>query len=77
MKAVLKKVLSLGKEGHGDGAEQNGHSNGFSENGSHKDNCEKERAMETQDQGETLKSPSTSKGRGGRRSKVDSELKSE
>lgn len=76
MKAVLKKVLSLGKEGHGDGVEQNGHSNGFSENGSHKDNGKKG-VMEAQEQGETMKSPSTSKGRGGRRSKADSEPKSE
>lgn len=77
MKAVLKKALGLGKEGHGDGAEQNGHSNGFSENGSHEDNSEKEGAMETQEEEETIKSPSTSKGRGGRRSKADSEPKSE
>lgn len=77
MKAVLKKALGLGKEGRSDGAEQNGHSNGFSENGSHKDNCENEAAMETREEAEPIKSPSTSKGRGGRRSKADSEPKSE
>lgn len=77
VKAVLKKALGLGKDGSGDGAEQNGHSNGFSENGSPKDNGEKEGAMDAQEEGETVKSPSTSKGRGGRRSKADSEPKSE
>ncbi len=74
VKVVLKKALGVVKE---DEVEQNGHSNGFSENGSHKDEGEQERAMDTQEEGDAIKSPSASKGRGGRRSKADSEPKSE
>ena len=76
VKAVLKKALGLGKDGQRDGAEQNGHSNGISENGSHEGKGEKEGAMETQEEGDTIKSPSATKGRSGRRSKADSEPKS-
>lgn len=75
VKAVLKKALGVVKED--EGKEQNGHSNGFSENGSHKDDGEQEGAMDTQEDGEAIKSPSAPKGRGGRRSKADSEPKSE
>ncbi|RXN04401.1 DNA (cytosine-5)-methyltransferase 1-like protein [Labeo rohita] len=73
VKAVLKKALGVVKED--EGKEQNGHSNGFSENGSHKDDGEQEGAMDTQEDGEAIKSPSAPKGRGGRRSKADSEPK--
>lgn len=75
VKAVLKKALGVVKEG--DGVEQNGHLNGFSENGSHKDDGEQEGAMDTQEEGDAIKSPSAPKGRGGRRSKADSEAQSE
>uniref|UniRef100_A0A8C2IQ98 DNA (cytosine-5-)-methyltransferase 1 n=1 Tax=Cyprinus carpio TaxID=7962 RepID=A0A8C2IQ98_CYPCA len=53
----------------------NRHLNGFSENGSHKDEGEQEGAMDTQEEGDAIKSPSAPKGRGGRRSKADSEPK--
>uniref|UniRef100_A0A672RPM9 DNA (cytosine-5)-methyltransferase n=1 Tax=Sinocyclocheilus grahami TaxID=75366 RepID=A0A672RPM9_SINGR len=53
----------------------NGHSNSFSENGSHKDDGEQEGAMDTREEGDAMKSPSAPKGRGGRRSKADSEPK--
>lgn len=75
MKTILKKALGVVKVD--DGVEQNGHSNGFSENGSHKDDGEQEGAMDTQEDGDAIKSPSAPKGRGGRRSKADSEPKSE
>lgn len=75
MKAILKKALGVVKVD--DGVEQNGHSNGFAENGSHKDNGEQDGAMDTQEEGDAIKSPSAPKGRGGRRSKADSEPKSE
>lgn len=75
VKAMLKKALGVVKED--EGVEQNGHSNGFSENGSHKDEGEQEGAMDTQEEGDAIKSPSAPKGRGGRRSKADSEPKSE
>lgn len=75
MKAILKKALGVVKVD--DGAEQNGHSNGFPENGSLKDDGEQEGAMDTQEDGDAVKSPSAPKGRGGRRSKADSEPKSE
>lgn len=68
---MLKKALGVCKA---DGAEQNGHSNGLSENGSHKDDGEQEGAMETQEE-DAVKSPSGPRGRG-RRSKADSEPKS-
>uniref|UniRef100_A0A672RNF0 DNA (cytosine-5)-methyltransferase n=1 Tax=Sinocyclocheilus grahami TaxID=75366 RepID=A0A672RNF0_SINGR len=75
VKAVLKKALGVVKED--EGVEQNGHSNSFSENGSHKDDGEQEGAMDTREEGDAMKSPSAPKGRGGRRSKADSEPKSE
>lgn len=68
---MLKKALGVGKE---DGAEQNGHSNGLSENGSHKDDGEQEGAMETQEE-DAAKSPSGPRGKA-RRSKADAEPKS-
>uniref|UniRef100_A0A672RP14 DNA (cytosine-5)-methyltransferase n=1 Tax=Sinocyclocheilus grahami TaxID=75366 RepID=A0A672RP14_SINGR len=73
VKAVLKKALGVVKED--EGVEQNGHSNSFSENGSHKDDGEQEGAMDTREEGDAMKSPSAPKGRGGRRSKADSEPK--
>uniref|UniRef100_A0A8B9R729 DNA (cytosine-5)-methyltransferase n=1 Tax=Astyanax mexicanus TaxID=7994 RepID=A0A8B9R729_ASTMX len=75
VKAVLKKALALGKDVQSDGVEQNGHSNGISENGSHKGNGEKEGDMDAEEEGDAIKSPSTTKGKGGRRSKADSEPK--
>lgn len=75
VKAILKKALGVVRVD--DGVEQNGHSNGFSENGSHKDDGEQEGAMDTREEGDAVKSPSAPKGRGGRRSKADSETKSE
>lgn len=75
VKVVLKKALGVVKED--EEVDQNGHSNGFSENGSHKDEGEQERAMDTQEEGDAIKSPSAPKARGGRRSKADSEPKSE
>lgn len=76
VKAVLKQVVCLDKGSQGDAAETNGQTNGFAENGNHKDNGEVEASMDTQEEGESLKSPSAPKGRG-RRSKADSEPKSE
>uniref|UniRef100_A0A672RMW2 DNA (cytosine-5)-methyltransferase n=1 Tax=Sinocyclocheilus grahami TaxID=75366 RepID=A0A672RMW2_SINGR len=50
-------------------------SNFFSENGSHKDDGEQEGAMDTREEGDAMKSPSAPKGRGGRRSKADSDTR--
>lgn len=78
VKAVLKQVVCLDKSSQGDCAETNGQTNGFAENGNgnHKDNGEVEAAMDAQEEGESLKSPSAPKGKG-RRSKADCEPKSE
>lgn len=73
----MLKALGLEKDDQSNSVEQNGHSNGISENGSHTESEEKEGAMETQEEGDTVKSPSAPKGRSGRRSKADSEPKSE
>lgn len=78
VKAVLKQVVCLDKDGQGDCVEKNGQLNGCAENGNgnHKDNGEVESVMDTQEEGDSMKSPSAPKGKG-RRSKSDPEPKSE
>lgn len=73
MKAVLGKELH-----HENGAEQNGKANGFT-NGSHKSEDGEDVSMDTQEEEEeeAVKSPTAPKGKGGRRSKANSDTKSE
>lgn len=73
MKVLLGKELHLENGSLVDGAEQNGKANGFA-NGSHKEDEDVNMATE-QDETET-KSPAAPKGKGGRRSKANSETKS-
>lgn len=53
--------------------DQNGKSNGFT-NGSHKD--EEDVTMDVEEEEEAIKSPTAPKGKGGRRSKANSDNKS-
>lgn len=75
VKALLGKELSLENGSHVDGAEQNGKTNGFT-NGSHKDEDSEDVAMEVPEEEEALKSPTASKGKGGRKSKSNSDTPS-
>lgn len=74
VKAVLGKELHLENGSHSDDAEKNGKTNGFS-NGSHKDEHDEDVTMSVQEE-ESVKSPTSSKGKGGRRSKANSDTKS-
>lgn len=65
VKAVLGKELHL----------ENGNSNGYA-NGSHKDDEGEEANMDVQEEDEAKKSPTASKGKGGRRSKANADAKS-
>lgn len=65
---ISKVKALLGKELH----LENGNSNGYT-NGSHKG---EEASMDVQEEEETMKSPTASKGKGGRRSKANSDTKS-
>ncbi len=72
---MLGKELHLENGSHVDGMEQNGKTNGFT-NGSHKDEDGVDVAMDVQEEEEAVKSPSAPKGKGGRRSKANSDTKS-
>lgn len=61
---------------HFGGTEQNGKTNGFTTNGSHKDEDGGDVTMDIQEEADAMKSPSAPKGKSGRRSKADSETKS-
>ena len=80
VKTLLGKELHLENGSHVDGVEQNGKSNGFT-NGSHKEEAD-DVAMGSQEEEEeeeleaAVKSPTASKGKGGRRSKGNSDTKS-
>lgn len=77
VKALLGKELHLENGSHADG-EQNGKTNGLS-NGSHKDEEGEDVTMDVQEgeeAEEAVKSPTASKGKGGRKSKGSSDTKS-
>lgn len=74
VKALLGKELHLENGSHVDGVEQNGKMNGFT-NGSHKDDGE-DVIMDVQEEEEAVKSPTAPKGKGGRKSKANSDTKS-
>lgn len=74
VKAVLGKELSLENGSSVDGLEHNGKTNGFA-NGSHKDEDSGNITM-GEDDSEAVKSPGAPKGKGGRRSKANSDSKS-
>ena len=76
VKSLLGKELNLGNGSHVDGVEQKGKANGFS-NGSHKDEDGEDATMDVQEEEEAVKSPTASKGKGGRRSKANSDTKSD
>lgn len=65
MKALLGKELHL----------ENGNSNGYT-NGTHKDGDGEDANMDVQEEEEAMKSPTASKGKGGRKSKANSDTKS-
>lgn len=76
VKALLGKELHLENGSHVDGVEQNGKTNGFT-NGSHKDEDSEDVTIDVQGEEETAKSPTAPKGKGGRKSKANSDAKSE
>lgn len=76
VKALLGNELCLENGSHADGTKQNGKTNGFSTNGSHKDEDGGDEAMDVHKEADALKSPTVSKGKGGRKSKADSDAKS-
>ena len=55
----------------------NGKTNGLATNGSHKGEEDEEVTMDTQEEAAPLKSPAAAKGKNGRKSKTDSDTKSE
>ena len=69
---MLGKELHLENGSHAADEEQNGKTNGFT-NGSHKDEDGEDVTMEEE---EAVKSPTAAKGKGGRRSKANSDTKS-
>lgn len=73
VKALLGKELHLEKDV--DDVEQNGKTNGSS-NGSQKDENTEDVTMDVQEEEEAVKSPTASKGKGGRKSKANSDTKS-
>lgn len=75
VKALLVKELNLENGSHVDGVEQNGKTNGFT-NGSHKHEDGVDVTMDVQEEEEAIKSPTGPKGKGGRRSKANSDTKS-
>lgn len=75
VKALLGKELHFENGSHVDGVEQNGKTNGFT-NGSHKDEDSEDITMDGQGEEETVKSPTAPKGKGGRKSKANSDTKS-
>lgn len=72
VKALLGKELNLENGSHVEGVEQNGKTNGFT-NGSHKD---EDVTMDVPEEEVAIKSPTGPKGKGGRRSKANSDTKS-
>uniref|UniRef100_A0A665UGH7 DNA (cytosine-5)-methyltransferase n=1 Tax=Echeneis naucrates TaxID=173247 RepID=A0A665UGH7_ECHNA len=74
VKALLGKELNLENGSHVDGVEQNGKTNGFT-NGSHKEEDVEDATMDVQEEEEAVKSPAAPKGKGGRRSKANSDTK--
>lgn len=71
---ISKVKALLGKELHlENGVEQNGKTNGFT-NGSHKEENSEDVTMDEEE--EAVKSPTASKGKGGRKSKANSDTKS-
>lgn len=68
---ISKVKTLLGKELH----HENGSSNGYT-NGSHKEGDGEDAGMDVQEEEEAMKSPTASKGKGGRRSKANSDTKS-
>lgn len=75
VKDLLGKELCLENGSHADGVEQNGKTNGFT-NGSHKDEDDGDVTMAGEEE-EAVKSPTASKGKGGRKSKSNADTKSE
>lgn len=75
VKALLGKELHLENGSHADGVEQNGKTNGYT-NGSHKDQDDEDVSMGVDEEEEAVKSPAAPKGKGGRRSKSNSDTKS-
>lgn len=75
VKALLGNELHHENGSPVDGVEQNGKKNGFT-NGSHKDEDGENATMDVQEDEEAVKSPTASKGKGGRRSKTNSDTKS-
>jgi len=71
VKALLGKELCLENGSHDDSVEQNGKTNG-----SHKDKVNEDVTMGVQEEEEAVKSPTASKGKGGRKSKTNSDTKS-
>lgn len=68
---ISKVKTLLGKELH----HENGNSNGYT-NGSYTDGNGEDAVMGVQEEEEAMKSPTASKGKGGRRSKANSDTKS-
>lgn len=75
VKSLLGKELNLENGSHVDGMEKNGKTNGFT-NGSHKDEDGEDVTMDMHEEEEAVKSPTAPKGKGGRRSKANSDNKS-
>lgn len=75
VKAVLGKELCFDTTLFVDDVKQNVKKNG-SPNGSHKNEDIADVTMDVEDETETVKSPGSSKGKGGRKSKANSDTKS-
>lgn len=76
VKALLGKELHLENGSHVDGVEQNGKTNGLT-NGSHKAEEAEDVSMDVLEEEEAVKSPTAPKGKVGRRSKANSDAKSQ
>lgn len=77
VKALLGEELCVENGSHADSPKLNGQSNGVTENGSHGEEDGATGAMETEGEGEAVKSSSAPKARGGRKSKTEADAKSE
>uniref|UniRef100_A0A8C5CVZ0 DNA (cytosine-5)-methyltransferase n=1 Tax=Gadus morhua TaxID=8049 RepID=A0A8C5CVZ0_GADMO len=75
VKALLVRELSQSTNGEGVNG-QSGKTNGLATNGSHKGEEDAEVTMDTQEEAAPLKSPTAAKGKNGRKSKSDSDSKS-
>ena len=76
VKALLEKELHVENGSHVDGVEQNGKTNGLT-NGSHNEEEVEDVTMDMLEGEEAVKSPTAPKGKGGRRSKANSDGKSQ